>query len=237
MSPSGAVVELDIREKRHGHGAARRVVLADVTLAVKPGRCVCVMGPSGVGKTTLLAILAGLDDDFDGARAPVEGRLGMVFQEPRLIPWRSVRRNLALAAPDAGPARVEAALRRCRVDEGLFDRMPETLSLGEQRRVALARALVVEPALLVLDEPLASLDEATTRDLRAVIAAIPTDETTAVVMVEHDLESALAVADRIVRLEGSPGRIARRTAIERPRKDRDGAWLAAEADRLRGLGF
>lgn len=237
MSPSGAVVELDIREKRHGRGATRRAVLADLSLAVKPGRCVCLMGPSGVGKTTLLAILAGLDDDFDGARAPIDGRLGMVFQEPRLLPWRSVRRNLALAAPDAGPARIEAALRRCRVDEGLFDRMPETLSLGEQRRVALARALAVEPALLVLDEPLASLDEATTRDLRAVIAAIPADETTAVVMVEHDLESALAVADRIVRLEGTPGRIARAASIERPREDRDAAWLAAEAGRLRGLGF
>lgn len=237
MSPSGAVVELDIREKCHGRGAARRVVLADVTLAVKPGRCVAIMGPSGVGKTTLLAVLAGLDDDFDGARAPIEGRLGMVFQEPRLIPWRSVRRNLALAAPDADPEQIEAALRRCRVDEALFDRLPDTLSLGEQRRIALARALAVEPVLLVLDEPLASLDEATTRDLRAVIAAIPADETTAVVMVEHDLASALAVADRIVRLEGSPGRIARRAAVERSREARDAAWLAAEADRLRGLGF
>lgn len=237
MSAAGAAVDLRLREKRLGRAGRGRPVLAGVTVVVPPGACLAVMGPSGIGKTTLLRLLAGLDDAFDGTRAPIAGPLGMVFQEPRLLPWRSVRDNLALVAPSADARRIAATLARCRVDAALLDRYPDTLSLGERRRVALARALVVEPALLVLDEPLVSLDEATAADLRAVLAEILADRATTVVLVDHDLDHALRLADRIVRLEGSPATIAREATIARPRETRDAAWLAAEAASLRERGF
>lgn len=237
MSAPGAVVDLQVAEKRFGRGAAARVVLADVALDVAAGSCLAVTGPSGTGKTTLLRILAGLDDAFVGRRVPVVGALGMVFQEPRLLPWRTVRENLGLVAPEAEPARIAAVLDRCRVDPGLFDRHPGTLSLGEKRRVALARALLVEPALLVLDEPLVSLDAATARDLAEVIASTLASGTTTVVLVDHDLERVLRLADRIVRLAGSPARPVDEAVVERPRGERDAGRLADMAAQLRGRGF
>ena len=237
MPVTGASIDLRLEEKRLGRGRAARVVLADLTLRLAPGACLAVTGPSGAGKTTLLRILAGLDDAFVGRRAPLVGRLGMVFQEPRLLPWRTVAENLALAAPEAEPAAIAAMLDRCRVARDLFDRRPHTLSLGEQRRVALARALVVEPALLVLDEPLVSLDAATADDLTEVIAAVAAGGATTIVLVDHDLERAVRLADRVVRLAGTPARFVADVAVAPPRGARDAAAVAAEAARLGAGGF
>src|SRR5262249_59750201 len=130
------------------------------------GEVAALVGPSGCGKTTLLRIVAGLDRDFDGHVAfPADGRLAMVFQEPRLLPWRTVEQNVRLAAPRASDAGLEMLFQTLGLNAHR-DHYPGELSLGLARRVALARAFAVEPDLLLLDEPFRSLDDALAARLR-----------------------------------------------------------------------
>lgn len=192
-----------------------------------------LVGPSGCGKTTALGIVAGLDRDYDGALEIAGGgppRLGMVFQEPRLLPWRTVRQNLVLALPkpQRNPDRVEAMLDALELTD-FADRFPTQLSLGMARRVALARAFVVEPDLLLMDEPFVSLDEPTALRLRALLAARLERRPATTLLVTHNLREALALADRLLILAPSPGRVVADIPIATPRGLRD----AVEIDRLR----
>ena len=173
-------------------------VLADLRLAVGPGEVVAVTGPSGCGKSTLLGILAGLDRDFRGT-ASRPAVLGMVFQEPRLLPWKSAAANIALAAPGLGRAGIEAALAAVGL-AGQGELLPRRMSLGMARRVAVARALAVEPAALLLDEPYVSLDEESVRLTRAAVAAYCARRRPAVVMVSHTPAELEGFADRVVEI-------------------------------------
>lgn len=193
-----------------------------------------LVGPSGCGKTTMLNIAAGLDRAFDGRveRTPrADGRestLGYVFQDPRLLPWRTVRENIALALP-------KAQRRSPRIDEllaamemaDLGDRFPQQLSLGMARRVALARAFVVDPDLLLMDEAFVSLDEPTAQRLRTLLVAMLDRRPTAVLFVTHNLREALGLADRLLVLTPSPGRIVAEVPIALPRAERDAAAVEA----------
>ncbi len=184
-----------IDEKRLGD----RVVLRNVQLSVAAGEFVAITGPSGCGKSTLITILAGLDKAFRGSvQAP--GRLGIVFQEPRLLPWYSVAKNIALAAPGLTGAAIAAGLDAVGL-AGAGHLLPRQLSLGMARRAALARALAVEPDLLLLDEPFVSLDEASADKMRTLLAHIWRTRHPTVVMVTHDLAEAARLAQRVVRLE------------------------------------
>ncbi len=187
-------IQARIDEKRLGG----RVILRDLRLTVAPGEFVAITGPSGCGKSTLLSILAGLDTAFRG-RVHAPGRLGVVFQEPRLLPWYSVARNIALAAPDLTPAAIESALAAVGL-EGAGRLLPGQLSLGMARRAALARALAVVPELLLLDEPFVSLDAASADLVRTLVARAWSTHRPTVVMVTHDLEDAGRLAQRIIRL-------------------------------------
>ncbi len=187
-----------VEAKRYGG----KLVLAGLEIAVAEGEFVAVTGPSGCGKSTLLAILAGLDRHFRGeVQAP--GRLGMVFQEPRLLPWRSAAANIALAAPDLDAAAVEAALAAVGL-AGQGALYPRQMSLGMARRVALARALAVAPDILLLDEPFVSLDAESADLVRRVVVADWQARRPTVVMVTHDLAEAEALAQRIIRLSSTP---------------------------------
>ena len=161
MSPGGAPAQLDVRIAQKTFSATlggTRCVIADLAFRLGYGELGALIGPSGCGKTTLLRIIAGLDRDYAGTvQLPRHGKLGMMFQEPRLLPWRTVEENVQLAAPDATPDALAA----------LFDiagltthrrHYPGELSFGLARRVALARAFAVEPDLLLLDEPFGSLE-------------------------------------------------------------------------------
>ena len=192
-------------------------VLGELSIALANGEVAAIVGPSGCGKTTLLRIIVGLDRDFEGSVAlPAHGRLGVVFQEPRLLPWRTVEENLRLAAPQASDAAFEMLFATLGLAEHRRH-YPRELSLGLARRVSLARALAVEPELLVLDEPFVSLDAALAARLRAELVELVSRRPVTTLLVTHDIEEAIGVADRVLLLSASPARLLGDFPIERPR--------------------
>jgi sulfonate transport system ATP-binding protein len=174
-----------------------RTVLNDLNLRIERGEFVVLLGESGCGKTTLLRALAGLDRVQRG-RIEAPRRPAMVFQEHRLLPWDSLWRNVALGlqAADAR-ARAEAALAEVGLG-GRLDDWPRNLSGGQAQRVALARALVQKPELLLLDEPFAALDALTRIRMHALVKQLVARHRPAVLLVTHDVDEAIALADRIL---------------------------------------
>jgi NitT/TauT family transport system ATP-binding protein len=210
-------LEVSIARKalRNASGQTR-VVLHDVAFCLRQGEICALLGPSGCGKTTLLRIISGLDSDFEGRVVlPSQHRIGMVFQEPRLLPWRSVAENLRLAgAPSENDlAEIAASLHLSKH----LDHFPGELSLGLARRVAIARAFAVKPNLLLLDEPFVSLDAALAAQLRDELLALVLKRKATTLIVTHDVEEAISLADRIIVLSGPPGRLIADRTIEAPR--------------------
>ncbi len=194
-----------IRDLRKAFGA--HAVFDGIDLDVARGERVAILGASGCGKSTLLRCIAGLER-ADAGTIATSGEIGIVFQEPRLFPWLDVERNVAF------PARSNAE--RGRVDNVLAlvglahaaRRLPKQLSGGMAQRAALARALVRDPALLLLDEPFAALDALRRIELRAAVREILEFTKASAILVTHDVDDALALADRVLVLAGSPARIA-----------------------------
>jgi NitT/TauT family transport system ATP-binding protein len=192
-------------------GPPAHLALAHLDLAVEPGEFLCLVGPSGSGKTTLLRILAGLDKGFTGRLTlPPTLRSAIVFQEPRLMPWLTVLENLLLVAPTRDRETRERAVSLLQeVDiAGFATAYPGQLSGGMQRRVALARALLVAPELMLMDEPFVSLDMPTGDHLRALVARLWRRRRMTSIFVTHDLREAMALATRLFFLTRSPGRAA-----------------------------
>ncbi|WP_432695282.1 ATP-binding cassette domain-containing protein [Marinobacterium sp. YM272] len=195
---------LEIALERKSYDAT---LLCDIHLTISPGDRLALVGPSGSGKTTLLNIIGGLDRAFSGQRrlADPEPGIAYMFQEPRLLPWRTVMENLRLVCADR-------SLVLDLLDEvGLLDaanRYPRELSLGMARRVALARALALEPDLLLLDEPLVSLDPATAeRMLGLVHRLLERRPRMALVMVSHDLADAARIGARVHQIDPQSGQV------------------------------
>jgi NitT/TauT family transport system ATP-binding protein len=234
MKPLDIAIARKVYRKASGDNAA----LTDLSFAVPPGQFLCIVGPSGCGKTTLLSIVAGLDRDFEGAvgRA-ADTRIGFVFQTPRLMPWLTARDNvrLALEPPPHREGRAEALLREMNLGTQL-DSYPGHLSGGQQRRVALARAFVNQPELLLLDEPFTSLDAPTAQQLRDLLLALWQRHRPTVLFVTHDLREALSLADRVLFLSAGPARIVLDLPVELPRpRSYEGAALDAMRRRLLDL--
>lgn len=190
--------------------------------------CTALVGPSGCGKTTILKIIAGLDRDYEGevmrgGAALERAHIGFVFQEPRLLPWRTVDDNIRLAAPDLAEAELARLLEETAIAE-FRSRFPGELSLGLARRVSIVRALAAAPDLLLLDEPFVSLDEATAATLRALVARILEERTVTAILVTHDLREAVELADRIVTLTPRPARVQSERVIATPRAKRTAAF-------------
>ena len=228
-------IAIDVRQKCYrGGGSQPRVALQDLRLSGRAGEFVCLFGPSGCGKTTVLNIAAGLDADFDGKvdLPTAEGRttpvIGYVFQDPRLLPWRTVEENIRLAIDDASAAngRIGSLLSAMGLDSHRRA-YPGQLSLGLARRVALARAFVVEPDLLLMDEPFASLDAPTAERLRRLLIEIWSLRPTTVLFVTHDLREAIHLADRIVFLSAGPAHVIADIPIDLPRPRRGDAEVDA----------
>lgn len=217
-------------------GGRPHVALSGLNLAVQRGEFVCVVGPSGCGKSTLLNIVGGLDRELDG-QVTMNGAfpedVGFMFQEPRLMPWMSVLDNVLLVARadgDAARQREQAiALLRAMELGDVLDAWPARLSGGMMRRVALARAFINEPELLLMDEPFVSLDTPTANRLREMLVEQWQRCGASVLFVTHDLREALALADRVCFLSAAPGRVVLDLTVDLPRP-RDAA--APAVDRL-----
>jgi ABC-type nitrate/sulfonate/bicarbonate transport system ATPase subunit len=217
---TGLAVEIEAKQFGDRH------VLGEIALTMAPGERAALLGPSGIGKSTLLAIAAGIDTDFAGRVHRPPGRVAVVFQTPRLLPWRTLAENIALV-PGAGDLdRARALL----ADVGLADAAdlhPERVSLGMQRRAALARALAVDPALLLLDEPTVSLDAESAAAMREMLRMAMERTGATALIATHDRVEALTLGDRVIELGGTPARIARdrRSPLDRAAR-RDPAAVA-----------
>ncbi|MFC8432426.1 ABC transporter ATP-binding protein [Streptomyces sp. NPDC057253] len=222
---TGVVVEQVVRK------FGDRVVLDHLDLTIADQELVILLGPSGCGKSTLLRLLAGLDRP-DGGRVEVPARRAIVFQADRLLPWQRVLRNvtLGLHGPDA-----DQRAREVLAEVGLDGReraWPTELSGGEAQRVSLARALVSEPELVLLDEPFAALDAITRLRMHDLVRALRTRHQAAMLLVTHDVDEAIALADRIVVM--SNGRIGTSREVRLSAADREGS-IAREELRARLL--
>ena len=235
-------VTLDGVSKRYGTARGGVLALDRITLSIRPGAFVCLVGASGCGKSTLLNLAAGLDAPTAG-EVRVDGRTALMFQEAALFPWLTVSRNVELALRlRRRPAKERAA----RVAElldvvqltGFAHKRPHELSGGMRQRVALARALAQDADVLLMDEPFGALDAMTRDLLHDEVESIWQGTGTTVVFVTHNVREAARLADRIVLLTSRPGRVAAEFAvpIERPRRIESPAVseLAREVtDRLR----
>ncbi|QVN10933.1 ABC transporter ATP-binding protein [Burkholderia sp. LAS2] len=249
-SPRGA--RIDIRRVSHafdGPGGALPV-LDDVSLSVAAGEFVALLGPSGCGKSTLLRLVAGLDAARQGTIAqdgtPIErpdpSRI-VVFQDPTLYPWRRVRANVALGLEARGVARtaqhrVDDALARVGL-QAFANMFPHQLSGGMAQRVALARALVNDPRLLILDEPLGKLDSLTRLTMQAELTALWQRDGFSALLVTHDVEEALFLAQHVIVFGPRPARIVAelRVDLPYPRHRGDPRLAALRHDALRHLGL
>ena len=219
-------LQVEIREKRFAKAdGAALTVLREVSFRLESGDFAVLFGPSGCGKTTLLNIIAGLDPEFEGrvtldGKPPSARRIGYVFQEPRLLPWRTVLENVELVLPPgANRAAIPALLDRVGL-AGFHDVYPAQLSIGMARRVAIARAFAIEPELLLMDEPFVSLDEPTAARMRRQLLELWRSRPTRVLFVTHHLREAVELADRILLLSAGPARLLAEIKVPLPREQR-----------------
>lgn len=195
------MIRVEIAQKNFGDVP----VLHQIDLKIEAGECVALLGPSGIGKSTLMRIAAGLDKDFLG-QVHCPAPAAMVFQEPNLLPWRGAFDNLALFHPQLPRDAVEAMLVRVGL-EGKNEAFPSQLSLGQQRRLALARAFAGTPKALFLDEPFVSLDAELAADMLCLTQELIAETRPAVLFITHAAQEAAILASRSVMLSGAPARL------------------------------
>jgi NitT/TauT family transport system ATP-binding protein/sulfonate transport system ATP-binding protein len=247
-SHAGSLLICGVSKQFPEPGGSTLLTLDGLTLAVTAGEMVSLVGPSGCGKSTLLRLIAGLDRPSSGKLTvggnPIDGpsaERGLVFQDPNLFPWLSVRRNIQVGLV----ARGVRGQNRGKVDEYLnlvglaafADSYPHKLSGGMAQRAALARALINDPKVLLLDEPLGALDQFTRMRMQDEVLRIWQSRGTTMVLVTHDIDEAIYMSDRIVVLTQRPGRIERiiDVNLDRPRDRSSHYFLELRADILQML--
>lgn len=229
-APSGVAIELSKLGKSFGPIE----VLHELDLSVRPGEFVAVVGRSGCGKSTLLRLLAGLETptrgrlEIDGSTAHgLSPHTRVLFQTPRLLPWRRVIRNVGLGLSGKWEDRARAALRAVGLEDRQ-DEWPSVLSGGQRQRVALARALVAEPRLLLLDEPLGALDALTRLDMQTLVEKVWLQQGFTAILVTHDVGEAVVLADRVILIEAGGITFDERIDLPRPRTRGTAAFAAYE---------
>jgi NitT/TauT family transport system ATP-binding protein len=246
---SAAGAALDIEQVSHAFDidGAELPVLSDVSISVEPGEFVALLGPSGCGKSTLLRLVAGLDKSRSGTLREAEARITrphpsrvVVFQDPTLFPWRTVWDNVALGLEAQGILKSQ----RHRVDAALDlvglssfrNAYPHQLSGGMAQRVALARALVNDPKILILDEPLGKLDSLTRITMQAELVSLWQRKGFTTLLVTHDAEEALVLANRVIVFSDRPARVKADIRVDRPYpRHRGDPYLADLRRQILGL--
>jgi len=225
------LIELNVAIKNKRYANSDSTVLAQVDFSVKHGEIVAIIGPSGCGKTTLLNMISGLEvcseqtiSYRNGLTNNEHHRLGYIFQQPRLMPWLTVRENIELVLQPEEYHLIDDLLGQVGL-ANKDDYFPNQLSGGMQRRVSIARAFAINPQLLLLDEPFNSLDAPTACRLRQLLIDLCVQRETTVVFVTHDLQEAIYLADRVIFLSDSPCTIIHQSIIDLPRPRTESGML------------
>lgn len=209
-----------------------RTVLHDIDLDIEPGEFVAIVGRSGCGKSTLLRLVAQLDGASGGEvvyehEGSGEPEIRIMFQDARLLPWKQVQANVALGLPRQAAPQALHALRQVGLDQRAGE-WPAVLSGGQRQRVALARALVHDPQLLLLDEPLGALDALTRIEMQALIESLWRERGFTALLVTHDVQEAIALADRVLLIEDGHVALDQRIELARPRSRGQAQFAALE---------
>jgi NitT/TauT family transport system ATP-binding protein len=238
---NSAIEVVSLRKTFKGRDGSPHAVLMDLNLTVGAGEFLCILGPSGCGKSTLLNVLAGLDKVYTGRVSVSGGRIGYLFQEPRLLPWLTADENLdfALESCRVPSSRWSELKSRYLAMTGLSeyrDYYPHQISGGMAQRLALVRALCVEPGILLMDEPFSGLDEITARRIRTDLLAIWREARKTIVFVTHNAYEACFLADRILMMSGGAFRQEMHVPIARPRNYDDLAVFEFSRDVVKAFG-
>jgi NitT/TauT family transport system ATP-binding protein len=235
------MTDLKIRQLNHsfGRSGSSQNVLRDISLEVSRGEFICILGPSGSGKSTLLNLIAGLHKPQTG-EIKVNGSIGFMFQDASLFPWLTVRQNVAFGPKMQGreaqnAAKIDKLLEFIKLSD-FADAYPHELSGGMRQRVALARTLILNPGLLLMDEPFAALDPKTRESLYPDVARIHQEQKRTFVLVTHNIKEAIYFADRILVLKGRPAQLTAELKVSLPRprniKSKAGQALLAKLEKL-----
>lgn len=221
--------QLHIQQLSHKYGLVE--VLDNISLSASTGETLALVGPSGCGKSTLLQLIAGLLTPGEGKILQPFARPAFMFQEPRLLPWKNARDNLCLGLKASGMgkkqrhAQAEQLALRLGLHSEDLDKYPHELSGGMQSRISLGRALIIQPDLLLLDEPFSALDIGLKRELYALVREQVARHDSCILMITHDLMEAVRLADRILMMVPRPGRIIGEFAMPQPHSGRNDTWV------------
>ena len=220
---------LEVAKLNHRFGFTE--ILKNINFTLQKGEVLSIVGPSGGGKTTLLHLCAGLLDVQEGSVTNTFTSSAFAFQEARLLPWKSVIDNIALALLAKGEKKSEAIKKsqeialRFGLEEDDFDKFPKDLSGGMKQRVSFARALVVKPALLFLDEPFSALDIGLKKELQSVLIEMISKKEISVLFITHDLMEAIRLSDEMLLLKADPGHIVKKFRFDLIQNERDDRYV------------
>jgi sulfonate transport system ATP-binding protein len=211
----------------------------NINFSVDKGEIIGILGTSGCGKSTLLRVLSGLDSNYEGKISSKDGNdnIGMMFQEPRLLPWLSVKDNISfgLEKEERKSNKYQTYLDLVGLT-GFDNHYPKDLSGGMAQRTAIARALITDPEVLLLDEPFSALDAFTKMQLQDLLLSIWQKKQTTMLLVTHDIDEALYLCDRIFILKGQPGEVFAEVAVEKPKpRTRGDAYLSKQKAHILNL--